>query len=222
MSPAQLKDRCGLVLNFKERKYVKEYGELYSEYKRIDGKRIAIRNMYKEEYYKNTPQYNALTKRWMELSSRVSKMAYESKKYPVLELYSMYRDKLLTKEQIIIKQKELRKSTGGATVIDRIKDYLLSSLGFAGVVLYFVLGLAISILPILMFDIHWIAYLILCSISIFVLSKIPFATEILWIIGLFGAISGKQDIFAIIYYVMFAIIIGSFIYKLIVILRSDN
>jgi hypothetical protein len=59
-------------------------------------------------------------------------------------------------------------------------------------------------------------------IVIYFVTNIPLATEILWIIGLFGAISGKQDIFAIIYYVMFAIIVGGFIVRLIKVLLSKD
>lgn len=106
--------------------------------------------------------------------------------------------------------------------MEKIKDFLLNALGGIGYVIYYLVALAVSIFPLLMFNMPWWLYIILSLIVIYFVGNIPLATEILWIIGLFGAIFGKQDIFAIIYYVMFAIIVGGYIIKLIKVLLSND
>lgn len=106
--------------------------------------------------------------------------------------------------------------------MEKIKDFLLNSLGVIGFILYYLVALAVSVLPLLMFNMPWWLYIILSLIVIYFVGNIPLATEILWIIGLFGAIFGEQDVFAIIYYVMFVIIVGGFIVRLIKVLLSKD
>lgn len=99
--------------------------------------------------------------------------------------------------------------------MEKIKDFLLNSLGTVGIVLYFLVAILITILPLLMFDMPFILYIVLALLVQFVLINIPFCMEILYIIGLFGAVNGKQDIFAIIYYIVFALIVIPTIVRLI-------
>ena len=97
----------------------------------------------------------------------------------------------------------------------KIKDFLLTSMGTFGFVLYFAIAILITVFPLLMFNMpHWL-YLVLALLVQFVLINIPFCMEILYIIGLFGAIGGKQDIIAIIYYVVFALMVVPTIIRLI-------
>ena len=100
-------------------------------------------------------------------------------------------------------------------IMVRLKDFLSNTLGIAGFILYFVFSMFICVMPVLMFDLPWWAYTLICLLIIYVLVNIPGFTELSWIIGLVGAIKGKQDIFAIIYYIVCAIIVGTFIYRLI-------
>ena len=62
--------------------------------------------------------------------------------------------------------------------------------------------------------------MILALIIQIVIVNIPFGLEVLWIIGLIGAISGKQDIFAVIYYVLFVLIVGSTVKNIVKIFLS--
>lgn len=99
--------------------------------------------------------------------------------------------------------------------MQKIKDFLLTSLGTVGLLLFYTISLLITVYPLIMFEMSWWLYLVLALIVQFVIVNIPFGLEVLWIIGLVGAISGKQDIFAIIYYILFVLIVGSTIIKLI-------
>lgn len=106
--------------------------------------------------------------------------------------------------------------------MQKIKDFLLTSLGTVGMVLFYTISLLITIFPLIMFEMSWWLYLILALIAQSVIVKIPFGLEVLWIIGLVGAISGKQDIFAVIYYILFALIVGSTIIRLVKIFLSKE
>ncbi len=98
--------------------------------------------------------------------------------------------------------------------MQKIKDFLLTSLGTVGMLIFYTLSLFITVFPLIMFEMPWWLYLILALLVQLVIVKIPFGVEILWIIGLIGAILGKQDVLAIIYYILFVVIIGSTVVKL--------
>ena len=83
-----------------------------------------------------------------------------------------------------------------------MKEKLISSLGSFGGILYFIIRMIISILPFVMIGGNFFLTLLLISINTFV----PFASAVFWILGLVCAIKGVQDIWAIIYYVAFALI----------------
>ena len=91
----------------------------------------------------------------------------------------------------------------------KIKEFLLTSLGTFGMLLFYAISLFITVYPLIMFEMSWWLYMILALIVQLVIVNIPLGLEVLWIIGLIGAISGKQDIFAVIYYVLFVLIVGS-------------
>lgn len=99
--------------------------------------------------------------------------------------------------------------------MNKIKDFLIGSLGFTGMLLYMLIGITVSVFPLLMFNMPWWLYILLALVVQLVVVNIPLGLEVLWIVGLFGAVSGKQDIFAIIYYVLFALIIGSAIVRIV-------
>ncbi len=77
--------------------------------------------------------------------------------------------------------------------------------------IYYIFRLFAAILPFVMIRTSFIFTLIL----IFVAQVIPFATPVLWIWGLWGAITGPQDFFAYCYYVIFAFIFFPLIFSLI-------
>ena len=104
--------------------------------------------------------------------------------------------------------------------MQKIKEFLLNSLGTFGILLFYAISLLITVYPLIMFEMSWWLYIILALIVQLVIVNIPFGLEVLWIIGLIGAISGKQDIFAVIYYVLFVLIVGSTVKNLVKIFLS--
>lgn len=109
--------------------------------------------------------------------------------------------------------------TKGEFIMQKIKDFLFTSLGSFGCLAYYVMWLVLAVYPLLMFSMPWWLYLTLGFVAQFILIKIPFGFEALWIAGLFGAISSEQDIFAYIYYVLFALVILYAIMRIVRILR---
>lgn len=106
--------------------------------------------------------------------------------------------------------------------MQKIKDYLLTSLGTVGMLLFYTISLFITVYPLIMFEMPWWLYLLLALLVQLVIVNIPFGLEVLWTIGLVGAISGKQDVFAIIYYILFVVIVGSTVIKLLRIFLSKE
>ena len=106
--------------------------------------------------------------------------------------------------------------------MQKIKEFLLTSLGTAGILIFYTISLFITVYPLIMFDMSWLLYIVLALLVQLVIVNIPFGIEVLWIIGLIGAISGKQDILAIIYYVLFVLIVGSTVIKLIKIFLAER
>lgn len=104
--------------------------------------------------------------------------------------------------------------------MQKIKDFLLTSLGTFGLLLFYAIGLLLAVYPLLMFKMSWWLYIILALIIQLIVVNIPFGLEVLWIIGLIGAISGKQDIFAVIYYILFVLLVVPTIIRLVKIFFS--
>lgn len=88
-----------------------------------------------------------------------------------------------------------------------MKEKLIDKLGTLGVVLYFVFTLAVAVMPFVMIDASFLVTLIL----IFIAQAFPITSIVFWIWGLLCAINGVQDIWAIAYYVMFAVMFLPFI-----------
>ena len=104
--------------------------------------------------------------------------------------------------------------------MQKIKDFLLTSLGTFGLLLFYAIGLLLTVYPLLMFKMSWWLYMILALIIQLIVVNIPFGLEVLWIIGLIGAISGKQDIFAVIYYILFVLLVVPTVVRLVKIFFS--
>lgn len=82
-----------------------------------------------------------------------------------------------------------------------MKEKLMNALGSVGVILWYLLSLLIAVMPLVMIDASFVLNLLLLAIALF----IPATSGIFWIWGLVCAIRGPQDIIAVIYYVLFAI-----------------
>ncbi len=98
-----------------------------------------------------------------------------------------------------------------------MKEKLSSALGTFGEILYFILRMFISVLPLVLIDGGWFLRLVIFTIMYFV----PVSGIIFWIWGLVRAISGVQDWIAIVYYICFVILFLPFFISSIVSLISS-
>lgn len=82
-----------------------------------------------------------------------------------------------------------------------MKKKLQDVLGGIGVILYYIISIFICFFPFVMINVSfWIELIIFLVLQIF-----PAASVLLWIWGLVAAIKGVQDVFAYIYYILFAV-----------------
>ena len=89
-----------------------------------------------------------------------------------------------------------------AVNLSDLKDKIVGFLGGAGSILYYLLLLIISIMPLVMIGTNWWQSLIIIAADQF----LPVISSVFWVWGLIKAILGPQNVFAIIYYVLFAIV----------------
>ena len=82
-----------------------------------------------------------------------------------------------------------------------LKQKLLTSLGVIGYILFYLISLTIYILPLVMIGASFWWDLLFFAILYF----FPVSSIVFWIWGLVCAITGQQDIWAIIYYVSFVV-----------------
>lgn len=97
-----------------------------------------------------------------------------------------------------------------------MKEKLIDALGVVGVLIYYAFRLVASVLPFVMIDTTFFVTILL----IIAAQMIPFATPILWVWGLFGAINGPQDFWAVTYYILFALCVLPFLINLLKIFFS--
>lgn len=143
-----------------------------------------------------------------------STLAAQSRLYDEI---SMYEEKILSIDELIdvanhnmcedvvdvdktisnIPKENIRRNIRRAS----IKDGLINALGTVGGILYYVINLIVAILPFVMIGGgFWFSFLLI-SLNLF----IPYTSIIFWIWGLICAIQGVQDIWAILYYVIFVV-----------------
>lgn len=89
-----------------------------------------------------------------------------------------------------------------------MKEKLINTFGILGGTLYTLFSWAVFLLPFVMIR----APFWLDLIFFLILQFFPIASAILWIWGLVAAIYGVQDIWAIVYYILFAILFVPFIF----------
>lgn len=85
--------------------------------------------------------------------------------------------------------------------MNSIKEKLEGLLGGFGAILFLVIRLLICVLPFVMIDSSFWLTLILLAINYF----FPISSIVFWVWGLVCTIQGTQDIFAIVYYIAFAV-----------------
>lgn len=87
----------------------------------------------------------------------------------------------------------------------RIKDWVFTTFGTIGVVLFYLVSILFQIAPLIMLDFHFLIDFVL----IIAMICIPFlniiVNLIVWIWALIVTIGGEQDAWAIAYYIIFAI-----------------
>lgn len=98
-----------------------------------------------------------------------------------------------------------------------MKEKFLSALGNFGLILYYIIRLSVSILPLVMIDANFVLSFLFCVI----MNVIPLASPVFWVWGLVCAVSGTQDWMAIVYYICFGIIFLPFIVDLLLPLFSS-
>ena len=86
-----------------------------------------------------------------------------------------------------------------------LKEKLREIFGGVGSILYFLITILLCFVPLIMTDFHFLidSLIIFAVIFIPIIGQIVYAAT--WAISLPIVISGKQDVFAIIYYVCFVI-----------------
>ena len=83
-----------------------------------------------------------------------------------------------------------------------MKEKFINALGIAGFILYYLVAALVYVLPFVMIGASfWLNTVFFGIVFIF-----PPASSVFWIWGLVCAIKGVQDIWAIIYYILFAIL----------------
>ena len=89
--------------------------------------------------------------------------------------------------------------------MNRIKSFLVNTLGVFGLVLYFCIAYLFQFAPLVVLDFHFLIFIVV----FFCLTCLPIIGTILnfvlWIWALVVTINGPQDWFAILYYIIFAI-----------------
>lgn len=122
-----------------------------------------------------------------------------------------------TKSDLEKKRKSQSSSKKEKRSVSSVKNWFTEKLGIFGMLLYFGVLLFLGIFPFVMIDVNFIVELILMLINMF----FPVTSIVFWIWGLVCAINGPQDVFAIIYYVSFAVLwVPSFICRAVVFVSS--
>lgn len=83
-----------------------------------------------------------------------------------------------------------------------MKEKLIDKLGTAGVILFYAASLIVSVMPLLALPVRGILFFVLAALMYF----IPASSAIFWVWGLMYVFDGKQDAFAVIYYVCFVVL----------------
>jgi hypothetical protein len=105
-------------------------------------------------------------------------------------------------QKAIINNEELGKKKARHKKISSIKEKLSNTFETLGGIMFVVVRLIVSVLPFVMIGGNFLLTLLLISINTFV----PFASAVFWIWGLICAITGVQDVWAIIYYMVFVVV----------------
>lgn len=86
-----------------------------------------------------------------------------------------------------------------------LKAKLITSLGSLGLILFYMIGVLFAIAPLVILDTpFWLTFLLVIAINVIPLIG-SLIEVVLWVWALIVAIGSPQDIFVIVFYVLFAI-----------------
>lgn len=101
-----------------------------------------------------------------------------------------------------------------------IREKIVGKLGMFGYILFYIVAFAIYFMPVYLLPVRPFIRTIIVFVLLIVPALGDIASPFLWIYGLFKVIKGKQDAFAIAYYIVFAIFVIYFVINLISIIRG--
>ena len=88
--------------------------------------------------------------------------------------------------------------------MNKLKDALLSGLGWVGMVIYWAIGSVIAFAPLFFLDFPFLADIVIIGVVMFMPILQNIVRPVIWISALIAAIQGPIDVFAIIYFIFFA------------------
>lgn len=201
---------CKVNFSNKEIEYLQEYLILYKKYLNLHSRLLEL-----EKKLPPPPRINDETIEYRDLKIEIEyldkKINYLIGTVPLQNVLNYrFTNRTSSKPQIkkeavqkaIMNQKELQKKEVQHKRMHSIKDKLANTFGVFGIIIYVLIRAIVYILPFVMIGGNFFFTLLLISINTFV----PFASVVFWIWGLVCAIKGIQDIWAIIYYIAFAVI----------------
>ena len=89
--------------------------------------------------------------------------------------------------------------------MNKLKDWLMNALGGFGCLIYFLVAYLFQFAPLIVLDLHFIIFFIVFFVICFIPIIGTIVNVVIWIWALVVTINGSQDVFAIIYYIIFGI-----------------
>lgn len=172
--------------NRKEREAVNEYKEVYHKLLNAEYKKRTVVDCL--HIFKNYSQSSI---------EAVKDIAILDK-----EIQKLDSELELMEQSKLFKQIHYRAVYGKSNSNFNLKEKIVDVLGPIGVILYYLFSLFISVLPFVMIGKGFFLTMLFTGISMF----FPLSSVVFWIWGLVCAINGIQDLFAIIYYIVFIVL----------------
>lgn len=228
---------CDVRFSNEEKQCLQEYLQIYKEH--LD---LSKKVRFLKEKLPPHPQINEVTKEYKELKQEAdflgaeiqllvastplqSVLNYRFNRSPSSEKKDerqSWDENIQINSQTIqkssLKQEEARKKETCQNRMSSVKEKLTTTFGAFGSIIYFVISAIVYVLPFIMIGGNFFLSLVLIGINTFV----PFTSAVFWIWGLICAIKGIQDVWAIIYYIAFAVIWVPFYISTIISFFSKN
>lgn len=195
-----------------EKEFIQNYKQIYQNIIKIDKYLFSIRDQINELSNKSGVMYveriNKLKQERHKVNSLKNKCLQQLHSLEEQEMFrylvdrekrgiyvDIYANEAISEQGVQEKQEEQNEESS-------TKEKVLGSLSCFGVIMFFLIRLIVSVLPFIMIDGSFFVTFLLIGIQMF----LPFTTAIFWIWGLVCAINGIQDVFAIVYYIVFVVV----------------